>query len=53
MLPLTRWKCEGFDAEIPVNDSANDHMGLAEFVVGYINDARQKQYMSGETASVC
>ena len=53
MLPLTRWKCEGFDAEIPVNDSANGHMGLAEFVVGYINDAIQKQYISGETASVC
>ena len=53
MLPLTRWKCEGFDAEIPVNDSANGHMGLAEFAVGYINDAIQKQYMSGETASVC
>ena len=34
MLPLTRCKCEGFDAEIPVNDNANDHMGLAELMLG-------------------
>ncbi|PFX13819.1 hypothetical protein AWC38_SpisGene22065 [Stylophora pistillata] len=28
-------------------DNADDHMWLAEFAVGYINDAIQKQYMDG------
>ncbi|XP_022808588.1 uncharacterized protein LOC111345563 [Stylophora pistillata] len=47
MLPLTRCKCEGFDEAIPVKDNADDHIWLAEFAVGYINDAIQKQYMDG------
>ncbi|PFX29719.1 hypothetical protein AWC38_SpisGene5491 [Stylophora pistillata] len=51
MLPLTRCKCEGFDEEIPVKDNADDHTWLAEFAVGYINDAIQKQYMSGNSGS--
>lgn len=38
MFFLIRWKCEGFDVEIFVNDSVNGYMGLVEFVVGYIND---------------
>ena len=53
MLPLTRCKCEGFDEAILVNDNANDHMWLAEFAVGYINNAIQKQYMSGKMSPVC
>ena len=53
MLPLTRCKCEGFDEAILVNDNANDHMWLAEFAVGYMNNVIQKQYMSGKMSPVC
>lgn len=52
MLPLTRCKCEGFDEAIPVKDNADDHIWLAEFAVGYINDAIQKQYMDGKICFV-
>ena len=47
MLPLTRCKCEGFDKEGHVKDNADDHKWLAEFAVGTLNDAIQKQYMEG------
>ena len=52
MLPLTRCKCEGFDEAIPVKDNADDTKWLAEFAVGYINDAIQKQYMDGKMCCV-
>ena len=52
MLPLTRCKCEGFDEEIPLKDNADDQMWLAEFALGHINDAIQKQHMSGKMCSV-
>ena len=52
MLSLTRCKCEGFDEEIPLKDNADDQMWLAEFALGHINDAIQKQHMSGKMCSV-
>ena len=47
MLPLTRCKCEGFDEEGHIQDNAENHKWLAEFAVGFMNDAIQKQYMKG------
>ena len=47
MLPLTRCKCEGFDEEGHIKDNADNHKWLAEFAVGFMNDAIQKQYMEG------
>ena len=52
MLPLTRCKCEGFDEESHIKDNADDHKWLAEFAVGHINDAIQKQYMGGKMSLV-
>jgi len=52
MLPLTRCKCEGFDEEGHIKDNADNHKWLAEFAVGYMNDAIQKQYMGGEMLAV-
>ena len=52
MLPLTRCKCEGFDEAIPVKDNADDTKWLAEFAVGYINDAIQKQHMDSKMCCV-
>ncbi|XP_078343835.1 uncharacterized protein LOC144629491 [Oculina patagonica] len=51
MLPLTRCKCEGFDEEGHIKDNADNHKWLAEFALGTINDAIQKQYMEGNADS--
>ena len=48
MLPLTRCKCEGFDEEGHIKDNADNHKWLAEFALGFMNDAIQKQYMGGK-----
>ncbi|KAJ7389022.1 ligand-gated sodium channel [Desmophyllum pertusum] len=45
MLPLTRCKCEGFDEEGHIKDNAENHKWLAEFALGTLNDAIQKQYV--------
>ena len=47
LLPLTRCKCKGFDKEGHIKDNAENHKWLAEFAVGFMNDAIQKQYMKG------
>ena len=52
MLPLTRCKCKGFDEEGHIKDNADNHKWLAEFAVGYMNDAIQKQYMGGKMLAV-
>ena len=48
MLPLTRCKCEGFDEEFEVKENADDHKWLAEFAVGHINNAIQRQHREGK-----
>ena len=50
MLPLTRCKCEGFDEEVYIKDNADDQKWLAEFAVGYMNDAIQRQHLEGKEA---
>ncbi|PFX31742.1 hypothetical protein AWC38_SpisGene3494 [Stylophora pistillata] len=44
MLLLTRCKCEGFNEEVEIKENADDHKWLAEFAVGYINNAIQRQH---------
>lgn len=48
LMPLTRCKCEGFDSYNPAKDNSDSHKWLAEFALGTLNDAIQKQYMGGE-----
>ncbi|KAJ7387803.1 ligand-gated sodium channel [Desmophyllum pertusum] len=51
MLLLTRCKCEGFDEEGHIKDNAKNQKWLAEFALGTLNDAIQKQYVGGNTDS--
>ena len=48
MLPLTRCKCEGFNKEIEIKENADDYKWLAEFAVGHINNAIQRQHREGK-----
>lgn len=48
LMPLTRCKCEGFDDYNPAEDNSNSHKWLAEFALGTLNDAIQKQHMGGK-----
>lgn len=47
MLPAAKCKCEGFDEEIEIRENADDQKWLAEFAVGYINNAIQRQHREG------
>ncbi len=48
LMPLTRCKCEGFENYDPANDNSESHKWLAEFALGTLNDAIQKQHMGGK-----
>ena len=48
LLPLTRCKCEGFDDYNPAKDNSDSYSWLAEFALGTLNDAIQKQHMGGK-----
>ena len=48
LMPLTRCKCEGFDNYNQVKDNSDSHKWLAEFSLGTLNDAIQRQYMGGK-----
>ena len=48
LIPLTKCKCEGFDDYNPTNDNSDSHKWLAEFALGTLNDAIQKQHMRGK-----
>ena len=48
LMPLTRCKCEGFDDYNPARDNSDSHKWLAEFALGTLNDAIQKQHMGGK-----
>ena len=48
MLPAAKCKCEGFDEEIEIRENADDQKWLAEFAVGYINNAIQRQHSKGK-----
>ena len=48
LMPLTRCKCEGFDDYHQVEDNSVSHKWLAEFAIGTVNNAIQRQYMRGK-----
>jgi len=48
LMPLTRCKCEGFDNYNPAEDNSESHKWLAEFALGTLNNAIQKQHMGGK-----
>ena len=48
LMPLTRCKCEGFDDSHQVEDNSENLKWLAEFALGALNDAIQKQHMGGK-----
>ena len=48
LMPLSRCKCEGFDNYNPAKDNSESHKWLAEFALGTLNDAIQKQHMGGK-----
>ena len=47
LMPLTMCKCEDFDNYNPVKDNSESHKWLAEFALGTLNDAIQKQHLEG------
>ena len=48
LMPMTKCKCEVLDYHNPVEDNSDSHKWLAEFSLGTLNDAIQKQYMGGK-----
>ena len=48
LMPLTRCKCKGFDNYNPAEDNSESHKWLAEFALGTLNNAIQKQHMGGK-----
>lgn len=48
LMPLTRCKCEGFDDNNHAEDNSEKHKWLAEYALGTLNDAIQKQHMGGK-----
>lgn len=48
LMPLTLCKCEDFDRYNSVKDNSDSHKWLAEFALGTLNNAIQKQHMGGK-----
>lgn len=52
LMPLTLCKCEDFDRYNSVEYNSDSHKWLAEFALGTLNDAIQKQHMGNKRERV-